>query len=161
MILQWHIKDPGHSAKSADGRLLVNTYTPLPQQTQSRMTLLSRFSVGTYQGDEITLSSSRNARPVVSAHWAIVDWSWLNEWNQYARAISTKKKKKSAGRNKKSSYKILRCEEKNHAHIFPCFFAGVVEKLEPLRKQCFRKIRATTKALLSSSLLVSPVVLFI
>ena len=28
VLPQWHVKDPGHSAKSADGRLHVNTHTP-------------------------------------------------------------------------------------------------------------------------------------
>ena len=31
MLPQWHIKDPGHSAKSAGGRLHLNTHTPLTQ----------------------------------------------------------------------------------------------------------------------------------
>ena len=46
---KWHIKDPGHTAKSAGGRLHLNTHTPLTQQNQSGlMMLLSRHSVGTY-----------------------------------------------------------------------------------------------------------------
>ena len=46
MLLQWHIIDTGHSAKSAGGRLLRNTHTPL---TQSGLTLLlSRHNAGTY-----------------------------------------------------------------------------------------------------------------
>ena len=31
MLLQWHVKDLGHSAKSAGGRLHLNTHTPLTQ----------------------------------------------------------------------------------------------------------------------------------
>ena len=27
-LLQWHVKDPSHSAKSAGGRLQLNMYTP-------------------------------------------------------------------------------------------------------------------------------------
>ena len=50
MLSQWHVKDPGHSAQSAGGRLHLNTHTPLTQQSQSGLTmLLSRHSVGTYQ----------------------------------------------------------------------------------------------------------------
>ena len=56
MLLQWHVKDPGHSAKSAGGRLHLNTHTPLTQrrpltqQSWSWLTLLlSRHSMGTYQ----------------------------------------------------------------------------------------------------------------
>ena len=45
----WHVKDPSHSAKSACGRLHLNTHTPLTQQSRSGLTMpLSRRSVGTY-----------------------------------------------------------------------------------------------------------------
>ena len=33
-LLQWHIKGPGHSAKSADGRLHLNMHTSLSQWSQ-------------------------------------------------------------------------------------------------------------------------------
>ena len=50
VLLQWHIKDPGHSAKSAGGRFHLNTHTPLTQQVKSGLTMpLSRHSVETYQ----------------------------------------------------------------------------------------------------------------
>ena len=43
------MKDPGHSAKSADGRLHLNTHTPLTQRSRSGLTMQpSRHSVGTY-----------------------------------------------------------------------------------------------------------------
>ena len=48
--LQWHVKDRDHSAKSAGGRLHLNTHTPLTQLSRSGLTMsLSRHSVGTYQ----------------------------------------------------------------------------------------------------------------
>ena len=48
MLLQWHIKDPSHSAKSAGG-IHLKMHTPLTQQSWSGLTmLLSRHSVGTY-----------------------------------------------------------------------------------------------------------------
>ena len=31
VLPQWHLKDPGHSVKSASGRLDLNTHTPLTQ----------------------------------------------------------------------------------------------------------------------------------
>ena len=31
ILLQWHVKDPGHSVRSAVGRLHLNTHTPLTQ----------------------------------------------------------------------------------------------------------------------------------
>ena len=47
---QWHVKDPSHSAKSAGGRLHLNTHTPLTQWSQSGQTMpLCRHSVETYQ----------------------------------------------------------------------------------------------------------------
>ena len=49
MLPQWHVKDPSHSAKSAGGRLHLNTHTPLTQRSRSGLTmLLSRHCVGTY-----------------------------------------------------------------------------------------------------------------
>ena len=61
LLLQWHIKDPGHSAKSAGGRFHLNTHTPLTQRCRSELTVSSRHSVGTYQGKELTRNSSGNA----------------------------------------------------------------------------------------------------
>ena len=49
LLPQWHVKDPGHSAKSAGGRLHLNTHTSVTQQSWSGLTMpLSRNSVGTY-----------------------------------------------------------------------------------------------------------------
>ena len=39
VLLQWHVKDPDHSAKSASGRLHLNTLTPLTQPTRRRLTV--------------------------------------------------------------------------------------------------------------------------
>ena len=50
MLLQWLVKDPSHSAKSAGGRLHLNTHTPLTQRNWNGLTMpLSRHSVGTDQ----------------------------------------------------------------------------------------------------------------
>ena len=50
VLPQWHVKDPGHSAKSAGGRLHLNMHTPLTQRSQGGLTmLLCMHSVGTYQ----------------------------------------------------------------------------------------------------------------
>ena len=49
VLPQWHVKGPGHCAKSEDGRLYLNTHTPVTQRSQSGLTMpLSRHSVGTY-----------------------------------------------------------------------------------------------------------------
>ena len=50
VLPQWHIKDSGHSANGAGGRLHLSTHSPVTQRSQSGLTtLLSRHSVGTYQ----------------------------------------------------------------------------------------------------------------
>ena len=57
MLPQWHVKDPGHSAKSAGGRLHLNKHAPLTQESLSELTmLLSRHCVGTYL--EMTLHAT-------------------------------------------------------------------------------------------------------
>ena len=68
MLLQWHIKDPGHSAKSAGCRIHLNMHTPLTQQSRRGLTMpLSRLSVGIYQETSSyathqgTLSHSRHS----------------------------------------------------------------------------------------------------
>ena len=49
VLLLWHVKDPGHSAQSAGGRLHLNMHTLLIQRRRSGLTMpLSRHSVGTY-----------------------------------------------------------------------------------------------------------------
>ena len=54
---QLHVKDPGHSAKSAGGRLHLNKHAPLTQESLSELTmLLSRHCVGTYL--EMTLHAT-------------------------------------------------------------------------------------------------------
>ena len=50
VLPQWLVKDPGHSAKSAGGRLHLNTHTPLTHRSRSGLIMsLSRQSVGIYQ----------------------------------------------------------------------------------------------------------------
>ena len=49
MLPQWHVKDHSHSAKSAGGRLHLNTHTPMNHRSQSGLTMLPfRKSVGIY-----------------------------------------------------------------------------------------------------------------
>ena len=69
---QWHIKDPGHSAKSADGRLKVNTHTHFDHRSRSGLTMLSRHSVGTNRGNELTRNSSRNNKPAELNHCGLI-----------------------------------------------------------------------------------------
>ena len=47
VLPRWHVKDPGHSAKSAGGRVHISTHTSLTQRSRSGLTApLSRQSVG-------------------------------------------------------------------------------------------------------------------
>ena len=50
VLPRWHVKDPGHSAKSAGGGLHLNTHTPIFKRSRNGLTMpLSRHSVGTSQ----------------------------------------------------------------------------------------------------------------
>ena len=63
---QWHIKDPGQSAKSAGDRLYLNTYACWTQRSRSGLTMpLSRHSVGTYP--ETSSHVREHSATVVSA----------------------------------------------------------------------------------------------
>ena len=64
MLLQWHVKDPGHSAKSPVGRLHLNMHTPLTQQSRSGLTMpLSTHSVDTSPETSSHAILSGNIRP--------------------------------------------------------------------------------------------------
>ena len=68
VLPQWHIKDPGHPAKSAVGRLHLNTHTPLAQRSRSGLTMpLSRHCLGTYRERVHTQLVREHSVTVVSA----------------------------------------------------------------------------------------------
>ena len=49
VLLQWHVKDPGHSAKSAGGRFHLNTHSPVTPRSRGELIMpLSEHSEGTY-----------------------------------------------------------------------------------------------------------------
>ena len=54
VLPQWHVKDPGHCAKSAGGRLHLNTHTPLTQRNRIGLTMLYRHCVGKYHGGKLS-----------------------------------------------------------------------------------------------------------
>ena len=62
-LSQQHIKDPGHSAKSAGSRLHLNMRTSLTQRSRSGLTMLSKNSVETHQA-----TSSQVARQGTFGH---------------------------------------------------------------------------------------------
>ena len=59
------VKDPGHSAKSAGGRLHLNTHALLTQRSQSGLTLLSGHGLGTCQGNKLARNSPRELSATV------------------------------------------------------------------------------------------------
>ena len=67
VLPHWHVKkkNPGHSAKMAIPKWQItpgHAYT-VDQRSRSGLTMLSRHSVETYRGNELTRSSTRNALP--------------------------------------------------------------------------------------------------
>ena len=97
MFLQWHVKDPSHSAKSAGGRLHLNTHTPLTQQSGLTM-LLSMHSVGTYQ----EMSSHRTLQGTLSQSSQLTESLWTDPDKKSEISVRELKKKeeKSAGLQK-------------------------------------------------------------
>ena len=93
-------------------------HTPLTQQCWSGLTMLSRHSVGTYQGHKFTCNLLGNARPQ-SSQFAEPLWtdSGLKKWNWCAQTDLHFKKKKSIGEEWiiKPSPQILASEEKANA----------------------------------------------
>ena len=99
VVPQWHVKDPGHFAKSAGGRLHPNVHTPLTQRSRSGLTIpLSSHCVGIYQE-----TSSHATRQVTLRHCrlslpsqCVLILAWRMEL-VCASYLHFKKKKKSAG----------------------------------------------------------------
>ena len=90
VLPQWHVKYRGHSVKSAGVRLHLNTQTPLTQRSWSRLIMLSRRNVGTYQGNALTRNSSGNARSLSSQ--LAEDRFWRKSGISSRELISTLKK---------------------------------------------------------------------
>ena len=84
MLPQGHVKDSSHSAKSAGGRLHLNMHTPLTNELGvDRLCcpgIVWEPISETSSHTKLAYNSQRNTRPVVSAHWAIVNWPWLYNW---------------------------------------------------------------------------------
>ena len=94
-IPQWHVKVPGHFAKSTGGRLHLNTHTPLTQRSLIGLTMpLSRRSVGIYLETSSHTNSPGNTQPQTSQ---LAEPLWtdpgLNSGISVRELISTTKKK--------------------------------------------------------------------
>ena len=82
LVPQSHVKDPGHSAKNAGGRLHLNAHTTLTQRTRSGLTMpLSRHNVGTYpepSSHAACQGTFGHSRISSLSHYGL---SWPKEWN--------------------------------------------------------------------------------
>ena len=98
-LSSWHVKDPTHSAKGAGVRLHLNTHTSLTLQNLSGLTMLSRYSVGNYQGKELKHNLSWNTWPQLSQ---LTEPLWTNPGEKSGISVhklSPKKKKCRQGMN--------------------------------------------------------------
>ena len=71
-LLQWHLQDPCHFAKSEGGRLQPNTRTPLPQRRWCGLTMLSRHSVGTYHRGKRTHTHTQPLSPQLAEECGLI-----------------------------------------------------------------------------------------
>ena len=74
VLPQWHVKYPVHSAKSAGGRLHLNTHTPLTH----RVGWLCRCPGRVWESIRKCVHTQlvrEHSATVVSARWDTVDWS--------------------------------------------------------------------------------------
>ena len=102
VLPRWHVKDLVIIPKvHVAGYTWTHLHAwPNAQWSQSGLTVLSRHSVGTYQGNKLSHNlSAGNTWPVISACCqATVDWSWPKKWNWCVQADPHLKNKiKSAG----------------------------------------------------------------
>ena len=100
MLPKWNVKDPGHSAKSAGGRLHLNMHTPLTHRVRSGLTMTLFRQCGNLSGNELTRNSSGNTRSQ-SSQLAEPLWTdpGLKSGISLRELISIKKKKKAQAVN--------------------------------------------------------------
>ena len=102
--------------KNAGGKLHLNIPTPLTQKNQSGLTMLSRHSVETYQGNKLTHNQSGMAQPH-SSQLAEPLWTNLGQkecnWCAWAD-LHFFFKKCQAGIESTNLLPKSSCEEKSH-----------------------------------------------
>ena len=99
MLPQWRVKDPGHSAESADGRLhLKHAYTLDPTKSEWAGYAAVQAYCGNLSGNTLTLNLSGNIRPQSSQ---LTEPLWtgpgLKSGISVRELISTLKKKNAGG----------------------------------------------------------------
>ena len=85
MLASYNVRDLCHFARSAGGRLQLNTQHLLTPKIQNWPTVLARRSVETHQGNELTHNSSWNAHPQLQLtephwpQWGLKVWNWCTQ----------------------------------------------------------------------------------
>ena len=105
VLSQWHVKDPGHFAGSAGGRLHLNTHVPLTQRSRSGLpVLLSRHMCRNRSGNKFICIWSGNTR-VQSSQFAEPLWTDRGQESEISvrEPISALKKKKAQAGNEWSN----------------------------------------------------------
>ena len=113
MLPQWQVKDPGHSATSAGGRLHLNMQTLMTQRSQIGLTV----PCGSLSGNELTPNLSGSISPQLSQ---LDEPVWTDPGIKSGISVrgliyfSKEKKKKAQAGNEWSNIllKILASEEK-------------------------------------------------
>ena len=121
VLPQWHIKNPSHSAKSAGGRLHLNTHIPLTQRSQIGLTMsVSRHSMGTYRKRSPTHNSSGNTRPQSSQ---LTEPLWTDSGRKsgdIVRELISTDKKRRRGLNGPTFPKIWKSHHHHHTAVVNC-----------------------------------------
>ena len=100
VLLQWHVKDPSHSANSAGGRLHLNMqYTLDPSKSEWADYVGVQAQCGNLAGNKLTCNSSANTQ-LQSSQLAEPLWTdpSLKSGLSVRKLISTLKKKKKCRR---------------------------------------------------------------
>ena len=108
-----------HSAQGAGGKLQLNMHTPLIQWSQGRLTMLSRHSVGTHQGNVLAYNAGnacQSSQLAVPLRTGSDPWHGRAEW-AHASWLPLAKKKKWAG-NDEPNFPPQTSREKNATHTY-------------------------------------------
>ena len=100
VLLQWHVKDPGHPAKSAGGRLRLNTCAPL---TRRIVWEAIRETPNTQPVRKHSATSSELAEPLWAYHGVrngVNVCELISTFNKYAGGESANLPKNSTQRGK-------------------------------------------------------------
>ena len=100
VLPQWHVKDPGHFAKSAGGRLHLNTYSLDQTKSEWADYATVQAQCGNISGKMLTHNLSGNTQ-LWSSQLAEPLWTYSGLKGEISvhELISIKRKKKKAGGN--------------------------------------------------------------